>query len=101
MAGPVTAVPEAGVSGKELVSRPRSRWRSRCVREALLAYAYLTPALLVLMLFSLGPFVYVFYASTLHTPGAATQHFVGLDNYRYLLDPAQDSGFWQALATTF
>lgn len=101
MAGHVAAVPEAGVADRQAASRPRSRRDSRRVREALLAYAYLTPAFLVLIVFSLGPFVYVFYASTLHTPGAPTQSFVGLDNYRYLLDPAQDSGFWQALATTF
>jgi multiple sugar transport system permease protein len=101
MAGHLTAVPEAGVPAKEVVSRPRSRWRSSRIREALLAYAYLTPAFLVLIVFSLGPFVYVFYASTLKTPGAATQSYVGLDNYRFLLDPAQQSGFWQALWTTF
>jgi ABC-type sugar transport system permease subunit len=51
--------------------------------------------------FTLGPFAYVFYASTLHAPAAPDQRFVGLDNYRYLLDPAQQSGFLQALVTTF
>jgi multiple sugar transport system permease protein len=84
-----------------VASRRRAGWRAGRVREALLAYAYLTPAFLVLIVFTLGPFVYVFYASTLHTPGAPTQSFVGLDNYRYLLDPAQQAGFWSALATTF
>jgi len=69
-------------------------------REALLAYAYLTPALVVLLLFSLGPFAYVFYASLLHAPLAPNESFVGLDNYRYLLDPAQQSGFLQALTNT-
>lgn len=70
------------------------------VREALLAYAYLSPAFALLIAFTLGPFVYVFYASTLHAPGTPVQRFVGLDNYRYLLDPAQQSSFAQALATT-
>ena len=74
---------------------------SRRAREALLAYAYLAPALILLAVFTLGPFVYVFYASVLHAPGAATQSFVGADNYRYLLDPAQQSGFLDALKTTF
>jgi multiple sugar transport system permease protein len=81
--------------------RPRVRWKPGRVREALLAYAYLTPALLILGAFSLRPFAYVFYASALKTPGAPTQTFVGIENYRYLLDPAQQSGFWQALLTTF
>ncbi|MDB5074784.1 MAG: sugar transporter permease [Chloroflexi bacterium] len=58
----------------------------------------MTPAFALLIIFTLGPFAYVFYASTLHAPGASTQRFVGLDNYRYLVDPL--SGFPQALVTT-
>lgn len=101
MAGHAVMAPEAELARKKATSRPRLRWNTSRVREALLAYAYLSPAFLLLLVFTLGPFVYVFYASTLHTPGAPTQSFVGLDNYRYLLDPAQQSGFWQALQTTF
>jgi hypothetical protein len=84
MAGQVAAVPEVRVADKQAASRPRSRWGSRRVREALLAYAYLTPAFLVLTVFSLGPFVYVFHASTLHTPGAPTQSFVGLRRHGHI-----------------
>ncbi|MDB5058297.1 MAG: sugar transporter permease [Chloroflexi bacterium] len=58
----------------------------------------MTPAFALLIIFTLGPFAYVFYASTQHAPGASTQRFVGLDNYRYLVDPL--SGFPQALVTT-
>lgn len=83
-----------------LPSLPSGR-RARRVHEALLGYLYLAPALILLLLFTLGPFVYVFYASTLRSPGAPNQTFVGLDNYRYLLDPAQQSGFLEALQTTF
>ncbi len=92
---PYTAVyprPRAG-------SGTRGRDAAR-VREALLAYLYLTPAFALFALFVLGPFVYVFYASTLRHPGAATESHVGLANYQYLLDPAQQSGFLGALATT-
>jgi len=84
-----------------VVRRPHPSRDGRRVREALLAYAYLSPALVLLLIFTLGPFAYVFYASLLHTPGAATERFAGLENYTYLLDPAQQSGFWAALSTTF
>ena len=70
-------------------------------REALTAYGFLAPAMLLIAIFTLVPFVYVFYASTLHAPGAPNQRSVGLDNYRYLLDPSQQSGFGQAMLTTF
>lgn len=81
--------------------RVRSTRAPGSTREGLLAYLYLAPAFLVLLAFSLGPFVYVFYASVLHAPGATNQSYVGLDNYRYLLDAAQQSGFLPALLTTF
>jgi len=71
------------------------RWR-----EAGLAYIYLTPAFLLFFLFTLAPFLYVFFASVQRRPGAPTQQFAGLDNYTYLLDPAQQSGFLNALTTT-
>jgi len=70
------------------------------IREGLLAYGYLAPAFAILALFTFGPFAYVFFASLTHAPGAATQKFVGLGNYRYLLDPAQQSGFLGALGRT-
>jgi ABC-type sugar transport system permease subunit len=85
------------LTGRTSAAGSRAQRRGR-LREAILAYGYLAPALILLLLFTLGPFVYVFYASTLHAPGAPTQRFVGLDNYRYLFDPL--SGFPQALATT-
>jgi ABC-type sugar transport system permease subunit len=90
------------VGGRPGLALPASRRRgsARAV-EMLTAYGYLLPALFILGVFSLGPFVYVFYASTLHAPAAATQSFVGADNYRYLLDPSQQSGFLEALKTTF
>jgi len=82
-------------------SRTRAVARGRAVRrEALLAYLYLAPAFLLLLAFSLGPFLYVFYASAQHAPGTPAQRYVGLDNYRYLLDPSQLSGFLPALTNT-
>lgn len=93
----------------ERVTTPGSAWEAsaavgragwRRAREALLGYGYLAPAFLLLFLFTLGPFVYVFYASVLRSPGEPTQAFVGLQNYQHLLDPAQQSGFLSALVTT-
>lgn len=75
--------------------------KARAVREALLGYGYLAPAMILLVLFTLGPFVYVFYASVQHDPGSPAQSYVGAANYQYLLDPAQQSGFLSSLATTF
>jgi len=95
--GPVARGAVQGVAR----SRTRAVARDRAVmREALLAYIYLAPAFLLLLAFSLGPFLYVFYASAQHAPGTPAQRYVGLDNYRYLLDPSQLSGFLPALTNT-
>lgn len=90
-----------GVAMRYAIGRPHASARQRAaLREALLAYLYLAPAFLLLIAFSLGPFLYVFYASAQHAPGTPAQRYVGLDNYRYLLDPAQLSGFLPALLNT-
>ncbi len=90
----------AGVGTLPRVRTPGRARRDARVREALLAYAYLAPAFVLLLLFTLGPFVYVFFASAQRHPGAPTQRFVGTANYTYLLDPAQQSGFLNALGAT-
>ncbi len=100
MAGQAAGIQGGGRFGVRPAARRRAERTAGAVGEALLAYLYLSPALILLLVFVLGPFLYVFYASALHAPGAATQRFVGLENYRYLLDPAQQAGFWQALTTT-
>lgn len=100
MAGQAAGVQREASFGVRPAARRRPHRAAGGAGEALLAYLYLSPALLLLVVFVLGPFLYVFYASAQHAPGAATQRFVGLENYRYLLDPAQQSGFWQALTTT-
>jgi len=100
VAGQAAGVQREAGFGVRPAARRRPHRAAGGADEALLAYLYLSPALLLLVVFVLGPFLYVFYASAQHAPGAATQRFVGLENYRYLLDPAQQSGFWQALTTT-
>src|SRR5919201_7037591 len=57
-------------------------------RRALAGYAFVAPALVFLVLFAFGPFLFTIYVS-LHewnmlTP-ATTMPWRGLENYRYLL----------------
>lgn len=93
--------PTRGAAGAAGAARARARSGSRGRwREAALAYAYLSPAFLLLVLFTLAPFLYVFFASVQRRPGAPTQQYVGLSTYAYLLDPAQQSGFLNALGAT-
>ena len=62
--------------------------RRRLPRRALAGYAFVAPALVFLLVFALGPFLFTVYVS-LHdwnmlTP-AQTMPWRGLENYRYLL----------------
>ena len=62
--------------------------RRRLPRRAVAGYAFVAPALIFLLLFALGPFVFTVYVS-LHdwnmlTP-VETMPWRGLENYRYLL----------------
>ena len=67
--------------------RTRAR-RRRLDRRALAGYAFVTPALLFLVVFALGPFVFTFWVSihewNMLTP-VAEMPYRGLDNYQYLL----------------
>lgn len=101
MAGQPASIEKVAKATARTKRRAAIRLDGKVLREALTGYAFLSPAFILLLLFSLGPFVYVFYASVLHAPGSATQSFVGLSNYQYLLDPSQMSGFGDALKATF
>jgi len=83
-------------------TRHELRLGSRLLRrrvETGQAYLYLLPAFLILGVFSYAPTVLVFFMSLfkwnflIH----GDQPFIGLDNYRYLL---QDPNFWQSLQVT-
>ncbi|MET0929979.1 MAG: sugar ABC transporter permease, partial [Aeromicrobium sp.] len=76
------------------------RVRDRYIKaEARVApYAFVSPFFIVFAIFGLFPLVYTFWVS-LHDWSllAGDQGFIGLDNYRELM---QDSDFWRALTNT-
>jgi multiple sugar transport system permease protein len=80
--------------------RPRmSRGRGLLERESILAYLFMVPGGLVLLLFMAYPFGLGIYLSlTDKMVGFADFSFVGLANYRYLLS---DSIFRQTVENTF
>lgn len=79
-------------------ARPRRRWPSS---RMLWAYAFVSPALVALLVFAAGPILFTFWVSlhewNLITP-VAQMPFLGLENYRYLL--TKDMVFRQALHNT-
>ncbi len=79
-------------------ARPRPRWLSSRV---LWAYAFVSPALVALLVFAAGPILFTFWVSlhewNLITP-VAQMPFLGLENYRYLF--TKDMVFRQALRNT-
>jgi multiple sugar transport system permease protein len=70
--------------------------------KALRAYAFVSPAILALLLFTAGPFLFTLWVSAhkwnMITPVSQTP-FIGLENYRYLL--TKDAVFRRALRNTF
>jgi len=75
----------------------RHRLRVRAVREALLAYGLLSPALLLFLAFTVFPIVFGLYIS-LHNWRLGPREFLGLGNYVRALAP--DSEFWPSLGAT-
>lgn len=75
--------------------------RRRLDRRALAGYAFVAPALVFLVVFALGPFLFTFWVSihewNMLTP-VAEMPYRGLDNYRYLL--LDDPHFRETFANT-
>jgi multiple sugar transport system permease protein len=75
------------------------RKRHRIGRKALTGYAFITPAMIFLLIFSIGPFAFTVWVS-LHDWNMLTpiseMPFRGLGNYQYLLydDPLFRETFW-------
>ncbi len=68
------------------------------ISDALVAWLFLTPALILLGLFVLWPIAYLFYLSfTAGNFTLAGTHWIGLQNYRRLL---LSPDFWQVLGNT-
>ena len=92
---PVSAKPKPATA-TAMVPRGRSRWWDR---EAPLAYLFMVPGALLLLLFMAYPFGLGIYLSlTDKMVGFADFDFIGLENYQYLL---RDRVFHQTVANTF
>jgi ABC-type sugar transport system permease subunit len=93
-------LPRTAASTTAVQARTTIR-RRRLGRRALVGYAFVTPAILFLLVFAAGPFLFTIYVS-LHdwnmlTP-IGSMPFRGLDNYRYLL--TEDPLFRQTFRNT-
>jgi multiple sugar transport system permease protein len=77
-------------------------WRRFLSYKMLWAYAFVSPAILMLLLFAIGPFLFTLWVSVhiwnLIEP-VSQMPFAGLENYRYLL--TRDDIFRRALRNTF
>lgn len=82
---------------------PRERARRVFLsRKALRAYLFVSPAILALLLFTIGPILFTFWVSVHEwniIEPISQMPFVGLENYRYLL--TEDAVFMRALRNTF
>ena len=80
----------------DAVHRPNGRAARLFVAETGIAYLYLAPAIVLLLLFQYFPAVYAFWIS-LHRWGLIKEAFVGLENYQRLL---VSEDFWKSLGVT-
>ncbi|MBP3962429.1 carbohydrate ABC transporter permease [Paenibacillus lignilyticus] len=75
----------------------KKKWWTRSRREALDGYVFMSPAILGLLFFMLGPIAASAYFSFTDYDILSKPKWVGLDNYIELF---QDSLFWQSLKVT-
>lgn len=84
MDGTLTTAEVASSSAKPVV-QPRTGWfagkQGRKTKEALLAYLFLAPAILVVGLFGIFPLLFAAYQSTMRGVNNIAGSFTGLDNY--------------------
>ena len=94
------------ISAGVLIYRSRGK-EKRYWRETLLAYLFISPAVLVTTVFTLVAIVYALYVSVHHfgigqTSGFKAPEFIGLQNYaEAMITPgSRRAEFWGSLATT-
>lgn len=80
------------------VSRPRLFNITHRQTETIYGWLFISPVLIGLLVFSLGPIIYSLILSAQKTIGVNMGTFAGLANYQELL---KDELFWQALKVTF
>jgi len=97
--GKVASVARIG-TGADKRSRPKRTKRQR--REILAAYLFLSPALLLFLVFIAGPFLGAFGLSLFSWDMFTPPQFVGLANYGQLLtDVAARTAIWNTVIFTF
>ncbi|MBX4149111.1 carbohydrate ABC transporter permease [Paenibacillus lautus] len=77
----------------------RMRKKRRTQRE-LYGWLFALPAILGLLIFTLGPMMYSLYMSFTDYTGSNTPSFIGLDNYKRIFG-GEDQYFYKSLAVTF
>jgi len=92
--------PEAAISNRAgSVRRPgRSRWERLAYNENFWAYLFLTPTIIGLLVFSVGPILAALYFSLTKWNVVSAPIWQGVANYQKLL---RDALFWTALRNTF
>lgn len=98
-----SAVLELVGSPERELSRPAKPGRTKQQRrETLVAYLLLSPALLLFLIFIVGPFLGAFALSLFSWDIFTPAHFVGLANYQTLLtDTTAHEAIWNTLVFTF
>ncbi|WP_313999357.1 sugar ABC transporter permease [uncultured Paenibacillus sp.] len=76
----------------------RRKWLSRTQKEALDCYVFISPAVVGLLLFMLGPIVFSAYISFTDYDILGSPRWIGLQNY---IDLVNDPFFWLSLKVTF
>lgn len=77
----------------------RMRKKRRTQRE-LYGWLFALPAILGLLIFTLGPMIYSLYMSFTDYTGSNSPSFIGLDNYKRMFS-GEDPYFYKSLAVTF
>ncbi|GAA1022275.1 MULTISPECIES: carbohydrate ABC transporter permease [Amycolatopsis] len=76
---------------------PRRRRRTLPLRRLLAPYVFVLPFVLVFLAFSVYPLFFTLRLSFTDWHGSGAAHWIGFDNYRYLLT---SSGFWSSLGNS-
>ena len=79
------------------ISRPKLPWLTSRRKEALIAYLFLSPWIIGFLVFTIGAMIYSLRLSFFDTNLLTRNEYVGVDNYRALLD---NPVFWKALRIT-
>lgn len=89
-------------TGKSLSKRSRPKRSRRQRREILAAYLFLSPALLLFLLFIAGPFLGAFALSLFNWSMFNAPQFIGLANYlTFLNDAKAHTAIWNTAVFTF